>query len=231
MRASRSAMRVSSRSSTDDAAAPLGGGFAVDEVAHPLDRGAQRTQPRLLVGLRRVETQPGPQRGGEGVGQPAGLGQRHRQGSGRHLGCVPRGPGDRRARRRRVEPPPDQGREALQLGAAHPPGVPGRHEQVVPVGHGLPQRHREQQVAGVRRTVGRTEGRLVEHVELGLALVAPGAQGLEVAQRLLGDEGLAEPPGSGRCGGAVRHGDHGARPYTGWGGAGALPSESASQVL
>ena len=59
---------------------------------------------------------------------------------------------------------------------------------------------------------GAAEGRLVEHVELGLALVAPGAQRLEVAQGLLGDEGLAEPAGRGRCGGAVRRGDHGVRP-------------------
>ena len=200
-RASTSAMRVSSRSSTADAAARLRGGFAVDEVADPLDRGAQRTQPRLQVGLGRVETQPGPQRGGEGVGQPAGLGQRDGQGSGRHLGCVAGGPGA--AARDVVASSRPQTRVERRSSsvAPDPAGVPGRHEQVVPVGHGLPQRHREQQVAGVRRAVGRTEGRLVEHVELGLALVAPGAERLEVAQRLLRDERLAEPPGSGRCGG------------------------------
>ena len=231
IRASTSAVRVSSRSSTDDTAARSEAGSRSVEVADPFDRGAQRTHPRLLVGLGRVEAQPGPQRGGEGVGQPAGLGQRDGQGSGRHLGAVAGGPGCCRPRGRRIEPPPDQGREAGQLGGADPPAVPGRHEEVVPVGHGLPQRHREQQVAGVRRAVGRTEGRLVEHVELGLARVTPGAQGLEVVQGVLRDEGLAEPPGGGRCGGAVGRGDHGARPYTGCGGAGALPSESASQVL
>ena len=81
------------------------------------------------------------------------------------------------------------------------------------------------------RTVGGVERGLVEHVELGLALVAPRAQRLEVAQGLAGDEGLTEPAGRRWCRGAVHRGDHEVRPYTGFGGAGALPSASASQVL
>ena len=79
---------------------------------------------------------------------------------------------------------------------------------------------------------GAPERRLVEHVELGLALVAPGAQCLQVAQGVLGR------PAAGRADRArpvpwrsfiaeitapVR------RPAAG--GAGALPRESASQVL
>ena len=127
------------------------GRLAVDEVAHPLHRGAQRAQPRLLVRLRRVEPEPGPQRGGQRVGQPAGLGQRHGQRAGRHGGGAVTSSGCRGARRR-VEPPPDQGRQPGQLGGADPPGVPGGHQQVVAVGDGLPQRHGEQQVAGVGRT-------------------------------------------------------------------------------
>ena len=76
----------------------------------------------------------------------------------------------------------------------------------------LPQRHGEQHVPGEGRLVRGREGRLVKQVELGLALVAPRAQRLQVAQGLLGHEGLAEPTGRGWCRGAGHGGDHGVRP-------------------
>ena len=113
--AARRPTRVSSRASIDEAAAWARRRLAVDEVPHPLDRGAQRAQPRAGVGLRRVDAQPGPQRGGQRVGQPAGLGSetaRHRRRCGRRP--------TRGARRGRVEPPPDEGGQALQLGRARP---------------------------------------------------------------------------------------------------------------
>ena len=56
---------------------------------------------------------------------------------------------------------------------------------------------------------------LVEQVELGLALVAPGAERLEVAQRVRGRQRLAQPSRCGGCGGAGRRGDHGVRPVDG----------------
>ncbi len=179
------------------------GALALDEVANPFDRGAQRPQARLDVGLGGVEAEPGAQGSGEGVAEAAGLGQRDRQ----------RSPGgDRPPRGRGVESSPDQGGQPLELGRADAARVPRRHEEVVPVGHSLPQRHRQQQVTRVRRPVTRGEGRLVDVVELALALLAPGAEGAEVLQRVLRLQRLPESTGRPGCGGLPRHGDHGFRP-------------------
>ena len=54
--------------------------FAVDKVADAFHRRAQRADPGLDVGLRRVDAQPGPQGGSERVGQPTGLGKRDCEG-------------------------------------------------------------------------------------------------------------------------------------------------------
>ena len=88
---------------------------------------AARRPARRTAGRPRAARRPAP--------RPA------RGGAATSGGC--RGP------RRGVEPSPDEGRQPGQLGGADPPGVPGGHEQVVAVGDRLPQRHREQQVAGV----------------------------------------------------------------------------------
>ena len=54
--------------------------LAVDKVADAFHGRAQRADPCLDVGLRRVDAQPGPQRRGERVGQPTGLGKRDGEG-------------------------------------------------------------------------------------------------------------------------------------------------------
>ena len=212
-RASTSAMRASSRSSVARPPRRVPGGLAVDEVADPFDGGAQRAQPRLEVGLRRVEAQPGAQRRGERVGEPAGLGKRDGE------GLPARG-------HRAVAAPAAAGRADVVASSRPQTRVESRSSSVGPT-------RPESQVATSRSwrsatafqsaiessrspvyaaASGRLECRLVEHVELGLALVAPGAQRLEVAQGLLGEQGLAEPAGRGRCRGAGHRGDHGVRP-------------------
>ena len=146
---------------------------------------------------------------GQRVGEPAGLGQRDGQ---RAAGAV-RQPA-RRPRAVGVEPAPDQRGEALQLGRPDPAGVPGGHEQVVAVGDGLPERHREQHVAGERRPGPRRRGRPRRAGRARrLRCVAPGAEGLEVAQRVRRRPapGRAGPGAVGAVVAAGRR-DHGVRP-------------------
>ena len=145
--------------------------------------------------------QPHPQRRRQGVGQPAGLGQRHRERAAA-AGHAVAGGGTGQARvEAGVEPAPDQRGEALALGRADPAGVPRGQQQVVAVGDGLPQRHRQQDVGGERLGVGRLQGRLVQPVQLGAALVAPRPERLEVVQRILRRERRAEAARCARRGG------------------------------
>ena len=187
--------RASSRSSTDEPGDACLGRFAVDEVADPFDRGAQRTQPRLEVGLRGVDAQPGAQGRGEGVGEPAGLGQRDGEGSGRDAMRRGGSTGRRGVREAWRRAGPRRGWRGAPARSARP----GRSPRSPRAGRGGRRRPSTapSRAAGRRCTPAasaRPEGRLVEHVELGLALVAPGAQRLEVAQ------GLARRRGAGRAG-------------------------------
>ena len=97
-------------------------GLAVDEVADPLDRARSDrtgTSRRRPAGSSRSRD---PQRAGQGVGQPAGLGQRHRQGSA--------AAGDAAAGRRRP-----RGRSRR---AAPRPGWPGAPRSAAPDPTGVP---------------------------------------------------------------------------------------------
>ncbi len=136
---------------------------------------------------------------------------------GRERGPVERG----------VEPPPDQGREPLALGAAHPPAVPGGEQELVPVGGGLPQGHRQGEVGGELVGAGGPLRRRVEVVELGPASAQPGLEGGEVGLHGRRVERLTEPARA--VGGG--QGGHGVRPYAGSAGWAPGPSVGASQWL
>ena len=92
------------------------------------------------------------QLGDERVGEPAGLGHRDRHAA--------------RQLARAVEATPDQRGDPLPLLLEHAAAVPGREDQLVAVGHRLPQRQRQHHVAGhLAATVG-GEGRRIELVQL-----------------------------------------------------------------
>ncbi len=201
---------------------PLGGGAVTgarrlegDLVAQAFQLGAEVLDPGGAHVGAGHQRQRGPQLRGERVGEPGRLRQRHGEGA---------GPGAQRGVERAVEATPDQGREPLPLLPTDPAAVEGRRQQLVAVGHRLPQGHREGHVAGDVLAASRSERGGVELVELGTTSAHPLVELLEVELGRAGVDRVADAAG---CGGRA---GHGWRPYWGRGCPGDLPRVGASQV-
>lgn len=174
-------------------------------VTESLQLRAQGLDPAGVLVGGGVEGQSDPQLPGEGVGQATGFGQGHRE----RAGAVTPGGVQGHRVETGVEATPDEHREPLALGRTDPPTVPGREQQVVPIAHGLPQRHRQGQVTGEFGPPFGGEGGLVELVQFLTAREHPLT---EISQICLGDRGVQLLPHAprrlGRENGAARHDAH-----------------------